>query len=202
VSRPRRRPQDAAPPAAEIAAAASPRPEPPLPTIEAVELPDEDALAFAELAERLVKELEDSVEDPSYHVRVLATCVRRVADLPDPIAAKVPVLLRDGVVALLKHKSLAGEMPPLVNALVHEALRYCVTMIPSDSAPLMQLMAECVDSKQPLYREPADGEEDDEDDQDTTAWRMSLDFADRIDALRTLWDKYAICFCVQFLRPS
>ena len=184
-------------------AAAGPRPEPPLPTIEEIELPDEDAAEFAELADRLVKELGDEgLQDVSYHVRVLATCARRVGSLPDQIAAKVPALVRDGVVALLKHKSLEGEAPLLVNALVHEALRYCVRMIPNDCAPLMQLMAECVDSKHPLYREAADGEADDEDDGDTTGWRMSLDFADRVDALRTLWDKSRVWATGQIIETN
>ena len=180
----------------EVAAAA----RPPLPVLEDVELPS-TVEAFAELAEKLVKDLKDSCDDregqreteterePCYYARVLATVVRREAELQRESRERVPLLVKEGTVALLQHSNLEGQAQQIVHALVQEVLQYCVRMIPSDSVPLCQLMAECIDIKHPLYRD-ADGERDTEDDDgDTTAWRMSLDFADHVDVLKTAWDK-------------
>eukprot|EP01044_Picomonas_judraskeda_P027472 COSAG03_NODE_8743_length_774_cov_24.522337_1_plen_141_part_10 len=81
----------------EVAAAA----RPPLPVLEDVELPS-TVEAFAELAEKLVKDLKDSCDDregqreteterePCYYARVLATVVRREAELQRESRERVP----------------------------------------------------------------------------------------------------------------
>ena len=179
--------QDDAPKMAEPPTEAS---EPPV-VIESVEELPPTIESFSALSEQMLAELKDSAGDPTAHVRMLATCIRQADDLPTAEhAERLPALLKEATLALMRHKELPGRLPLLVNAFVLEVVEYCVRMIPRDCLPLAELMAECFDYKKPLYREHGGGGGDaEEDDGDTTAWRMSLDFADRVDALKTNWDK-------------
>eukprot|EP00329_Picozoa_sp_Boothbay-MS584-11_P005071 47559_4 len=96
-------------------------------------------------------------------------------------------------VALTQHPTAPqeGDMPDAVNGFILEAIDFCVGTLQTDSVPQAELLAECLDYKKLLYREHGGSGAagvDADSDGDTMVWRQSLDFADRVDALKTNWD--------------
>jgi hypothetical protein len=119
--------------------------------------------------------------------------------------ALLPLLLKEGTVALLGSEALEGDMPAAVNAYVLEVIEYCVATFESDCVPQAELLAECLDYKHLLYREHGSGSgvgDDADQDGDTVAWRHSLDFADRVDAIKVNWDNVKLWNTAQIVETN